>query len=164
MDKNINPVQDQAQNQTQTQPLIRNFNSDSIKSAFTPKVITILIGIVVLGVVSGFLVSRTGTLSTSQVKTGTVVNGSSVPAGTVIGSNDTTTFKDTAQGTLKEGGIDGEGAFHLVRPGGDSQNVYLTSSSVDLSQFVGKNIKVWGATQKAQHAGWLMDVGRIQVL
>jgi len=39
----------------------------------------------------------------------------------LYGSNDTKTFKDTAEGTLKEGGIDGEGAFHLERPGGDSQ-------------------------------------------
>ena len=164
MDKNIDQVQKPVQKPVQAQPLIRNFNSDSIKSAFTSKVIAILIGVVVVGVISGFLFSRMGGLSTSQVKTGTITNGSSAPAGTIIGSNDTTTFKDTAQGTLKEGGIDGEGAFHLVRPGGDSQNVYLTSSSVDLSQFVGKNIKVWGATQKAQHAGWLMDVGRIQIL
>jgi hypothetical protein len=162
MDENID--QAQKQNPAQTQPLIRNFNSDSIKSAFTPKVIGILIGVVVVGVISGFLISRVGTLSTASVKTGAITNGSSVPAGTIIGSNDTTTFKDVTQGTLKEGGIEDEGAFHLVRPGGDSQNVYLTSSSVDLSQFVGKNIKVWGATQKAQHAGWLMDVGRIQVL
>jgi hypothetical protein len=160
MDKNV----EQVQKQVQAQPLIRSFNSDSIKSAFTSKVIAILIGVVVVGVVSGFLVSQVSTLSTKNIKTGTISNGSSVAAGTIVGSNDTATFKDTATGTLKEGGIDGEGAFHLVRPGGDSQNVYLTSSSVDLSQFVGKSIKVWGATQKAQHAGWLMDVGRIQVL
>jgi hypothetical protein len=91
-------------------------------------------------------------------------NSTSVSKGTTVGSNDTNTFKDTAEGTLKQGGIDGEGAFHLVRSGGDSQNVYLTSSSVDLSKFVDKKIKVWGQTQKAQHAGWLMDVGRIEVL
>jgi len=164
MDKNIDPVQTQAQTETPAQPLIRNFNSDSIKSAFTPKVIAVLIGVVVVGVLSGFLLSRTGTLSINQVKTGTISNGSSVPAGTIIGSNDTAAFKDSTTGTLKEGGIEGEGAFHLVRPGGDSQNVYLTSSSVDLSKFIGRKITVWGATQKAQHAGWLMDVGRIQVL
>ena len=160
MDKNI----EQAKKQTQAQPLIRNFNSDSIKSAFTPRVVAILIGVVIVGVISGFLVSRSGSLSMQAVKTGTAASGSSATAGTIIGSSDTTTFKDIAQGTLKAGGIDGEGAFHLVRPGGDSQNVYLTSSSVDLSQFVGKSIKVWGATQTAQHAGWLMDVGRIQIL
>jgi hypothetical protein len=118
----------------------------------------------VVGIISGFLISQFSSISTKNINTGTITNGSSVSAGTIIGSNDTTTFKDVAQGALREGGIDGEGAYHLVRPGGDSQNVYLTSSSVDLSKFVGKNIKVWGATQTAQHAGWLMDVGRIQVL
>lgn len=164
MDKNIDQVQKPNPNPVQTQPLIRNFNVDSLKSAFTPKILAILLGVVVVGVISGFLLSQVGTLSTKNIKTGTVSGGSSVAVGTIIGSNDTTTFKDTAQGTLKEGGIDGEGAYHLVRPGGDSQNVYLTSSSVDLSQFVGKNIKVWGQTQAAQHAGWLMDVGRIQIL
>jgi len=154
---------DQVQKPAQTQPLIRNFNQDSLKSAFTPKVMAILVGVAVLAVISGFFASRAGTLSAGQVKTGATVNGSSVATGTIIGSNDTTTFKDMAQGTLKEGGINGEGAFHLVRPGGDSQNVYLTSGTVDLSKFIDKKIKVWGQTQKAQYAGWLMDVGRIQV-
>ena len=69
-----------------------------------------------------------------------------------------------AEGTLKKGGIQDEGQFHLVRPGGDSQNVYLTSSIVDLSKFVDKKIKVWGQTQKARVAGWLMDVGKVEVL
>ena len=81
-----------------------------------------------------------------------------------MGSNDTKTFKDIAEGDLKTGGIDGEGQFHLQRPGGESQNVYLTSSIVDLSAYVGKKVKIWGETHKAQHAGWLMDVGRLKVL
>ena len=160
MDKNIDQVNKQAQNQ----PLIHNFNSDSLKSAFTPKIVVFLVAVVVVGAISGFLISQFSSISSKNINTGAISNGSSVSKGTIIGSNDTATFKDMAQGTLKEGGIDGEGAYHLVRPGGDSQNVYLTSSSVDLSKFVGKNIKVWGATQTAQHAGWLMDVGRIQVL
>ena len=158
MDKNIDQVKNQ------NQPLIHNFNSDSIKSAFTPKIIGILTVVVIVGIISGYFVSQFGSFSTRNVNTGVITNGSSVASGTILGSHDTSTFKDMAQGTLKEGGIDGEGAFHLVRPGGDSQNVYLTSSSVDLSKFVGRSIKVWGATQTAQHAGWLMDVGRIQVL
>ena len=62
------------------------------------------------------------------------------------------------------GGVDGEGSHHLVRPGGESQNVYLTSSIIDLDQFVGRSVKIWGATFEAQQAGWLMDVGRLQVL
>ena len=40
----------------------------------------------------------------------------------------------------------------------------MTSSVVDLSQFVDRKVKVWGSTQTAQVAGWLMDVGRVEVL
>jgi hypothetical protein len=154
---------EQVKEQNQTQPLIHNFTKESLKSAFTPKVVTLLIAVVMVGVISGYLISSKNN-SVIGGTTGGLVNTASIPKGTIEGSNDTATFKDTAQGTLKEGGIDGEGAFHLVRPGGDSQNVYLTSSIVDLSKFINKNIKVWGQTQKAQHAGWLMDVGRIEVL
>ena len=154
---------EQVKEQNQTQPLIHNFTKESLKSAFTPKVVTLLIAVVMVGVISGYLISSKNNSVIGGI-TGGLVNTSSIPKGTIDGSNDTVTFKDTAQGTLKEGGIDGEGAFHLVRPGGDSQNVYLTSATVDLSKFINKNIKVWGQTQKAQHAGWLMDVGRIEVL
>ncbi|PJB88550.1 hypothetical protein CO083_02310, partial [Candidatus Roizmanbacteria bacterium CG_4_9_14_0_8_um_filter_34_12] len=73
-------------------------------------------------------------------------------------------FKDKTEGLLKEGGIDGEGNFHLERPGGLSQNVYLTSSTIDLSGYIGKKVRVWGATFKGQQAGWLMDVGYIETL
>jgi hypothetical protein len=119
--------------------------------------------VIVVGVVSGYLIAgKNGSISDNAKTSGGA--SSSVAKGTIQGSNDTATFKDIAQGTLKKGGIDGEGAFHLVRPGGDSQNVYLISSIVDLSKFIDKNVKVWGQTQAAQHAGWLMDVGRIEVL
>ncbi len=129
----------------------------------TSKVVMLLILIVLFGIGSGYsLVRYTGGTTGKNVplesKDGTKSTGK------IFGSDDTTTFKDTAEGELEEGGIEGEGQYHLVRPGGDSQNVYMTSSTVDLSQFVGKKIKVWGQTQTAQTAGWLMDVGRVEVL
>jgi len=148
----------------QDKPLIHDFNKENLKSAFTPKVITLLLIVVLVGVISGYFISNKNSGSTGgSTSTGGISSSSSVAKGTILGSNDTKTFKDTAEGTLQVGGIDGEGAFHLVRPGGDSQNVYMTSGTVDLSKFVGKKIKVWGQTQAAQHAGWLMDVGRIEV-
>jgi len=151
-------------NGIQEKPLMHDFNKDNLRSAFTPKVVTLLILVIAVGVISGYLISGKGNPLSVGGNTSAGGNGSSAAKGTVIGSTDTATFKDSVSGTLKEGGIDGEGAFHLVRPGGDSQNVYLTSGIVDLSKFINKNIKVWGQTQKAQHAGWLMDVGRIEVL
>jgi len=97
-------------------------------------------------------------------KKGKTSNVSSVKAEKTVGIADKKTFKDQAEGILKEGGIDGEGSFHLERPGGESQNVYLTSTTVDLSQYIGKKVRVWGETFAAEKAGWLMDVGLLEIL
>lgn len=76
---------------------------------------------------------------------------------------DKKTFKDNSSGILREGGMEGEGNFHIERPGGKSQNVYLTSSTVDLSKYVGKKVRVWGQTFQGNKAGWLMDVGLVEI-
>jgi hypothetical protein len=167
MEKTKNDLEQTIEEKQTQKPLIHNFNkvdTQSLKSAFTPKVMAILVVVIIVGIVSGFLLSGRSSSSTSTAGLGSILSGNSASKGTVVGSNDTSTFKDTAEGILRVGGIDGEGAFHLERSGGDSQNVYLTSAIVDLSKYVGKKIKVWGQTQKAQTAGWLMDVGRIEVL
>lgn len=87
-----------------------------------------------------------------------------VKAGDIFGVKDEQTFKDSAQGYLEIGGINGEGSHKIIRPGGDSQTVYLTSSITDLDKFDKMEVKVWGETFKGQNAGWLMDVGRIEVI
>ena len=94
----------------------------------------------------------------SQVASGTVTEGQ------VFGVNDADTFKDSAEGFLQKGGIDGEGSHQLLRQGGPSQTVYLTSSVTDLDKFENMEIKVSGETFKGQKAGWLMDVGRVEIL
>ncbi len=141
--------------------LLHDFKSSGDASFFSTKRLIIAALAILLGIGSGFVLSQNGTKgSTTVSKNGAT----STEKGSIVGSVDSKTFKDTAEGVLQQGGIDGEGQYHLVRPGGDSQNVYLTSSIVDLSQFVEKKIKVWGETQKAQSAGWLMDVGKVEVL
>jgi len=45
---------------------------------------------------------------------------------------------------IQKGGSDSEGTHQLIRDGGPSQTVYLVSSVVDMDQFVGKKVKVWG--------------------
>ncbi|MDO8461071.1 MAG: hypothetical protein Q7S38_01370 [bacterium] len=132
-------------------------------SLFSRKIILVLLIVVLVGVSSGYLISR-NMGGTNLGSTGEGVSGSSISKGIVVGSNDSKIFKDAAEGVLKKGGINGEGQYHLVRPGGDSQKVYLISSIVDLSKFLDRKIKVWGETQTAQTAGWLMDVGRVEVL
>ena len=56
-----------------------------------------------------------------------------------------------------------EGTFHLVREGGASKNVYLTSSVVDLAKFVDKKVQIWGQTLASKKVGWLMDVAKIKI-
>lgn len=87
-----------------------------------------------------------------------------IQKGDVFGMQDSDIFGDTAQGYLEIGGINGEGSHRLLRPGGDSQTVYLTSSVTDLDALAGAEVKVWGETYKGQKAGWLMDVGKVEVL
>ncbi|MDR0462962.1 MAG: hypothetical protein LBG64_01955 [Pseudomonadales bacterium] len=84
--------------------------------------------------------------------------------GDVFGSANEDIFVDSAQGFLAEGGINGEGSHHLLRPGGNSQTVYIASSVTDLDSFIGMEVRVWGETHRGQAAGWFMDVGRVQVV
>ena len=122
---------------------------------------------VALGVGSGFLVAQlslaTGVVD-KKVEVAELQEDAEITKGLVVGANDKRQFPDEAEGVLVEGGIDGEGTHHLERPGGVSQNVYLTSSNVDLQKFVGRNVKVDGKTFSAEKAGWLMDVGQLEVL
>lgn len=159
---------------TQEQPTM--INSDPTEKVFhglssqnkssSPLVLVLLTIVVILfGVGIGFLISKSKTSITSKTATVTNSNGQVIiQKGAVYGSNDTKIFPDSTVGVLNNGGIDGEGQYHLVRPGGDGQNVYLTSALVDLSSFINRKIKVNGQTQKAKKAGWLMDVGRVEVL
>lgn len=147
--------------ESESTPVMHSFAEKHTYSS--TKMILILVVVALLGVGAGYGLSKfTEKTGTSIVPA--ALNPNAPQKGKSYGSGDEKTFKDTAEGIVKTGGIEGEGQYHLERPGGDSQNVYMTSSSVDLSQFIGKKVKVWGQTQKAQKAGWLMDVGKVQVL
>lgn len=145
--------------------LMHNFDLKAVTSKNNwPIVAGVIVGALILGILSGF----GGTLLTSNNSSkSTSSNGASEGSDDSIGSAgilDKETFKDDAEGVLKEGGFEGEGSFHLERPGGISQNVYMTSTTIDLSQFLGKKVRVWGATFETEKAGWLMDVGYIEVI
>lgn len=76
------------------------------------------------------------------------------------------TFRDSAEGTIeKNDELDkyAQGTHKLVRPGGEDQTAFLTSSVLDLDQFVGKKVKVFGETFGSSQVGWLMDVGKVEV-
>lgn len=115
--------------------------------------------VVLIGIGSGYLFSgKKISLQSQPAVPGSKTN--SMEAGIA----DEKTFKDTATGILREGGIKGEGTHHLEREGGDSQNVYLTSTVIDLQSFVGKKVQAWGQTISGKNAGWLMDVGKVKVV
>jgi len=141
--------------------------TSDMKKNLTLTLIVALIA-VVAGIGTGYggykLQAKAGK-STSQ-SSGDIqkVAGNVIQVGDVFGVNDSDTFSDSAQGYLEAGGLDGEGSHRLLRPGGESQTVYLTSSVTDLNPLVGMEVKVSGETFKGQKAGWLMDVGRVEVL
>lgn len=139
-----------------------------------PQVFAIgVVAVVLLGLGTGYVAAamgkgptvvplETSTTDAAGKKTTTAVV-PEVKPGQVFGSKDAGAFKDSVEGVVLPGGIGSEGSHHLVRPGGASQNVYLTSSILDLKMFENAKVKVFGETFKAQKAGWLMDVGRVEV-
>src|ERR1700722_2027642 len=143
------------------QPVMRPISSPK-HGVSSLKVLLVLLLMIILGTGVGygasFFSAKTGTSLVPAA-----LNPNAPTKGKIYGNGDTSIFKDTAEGVLQNGGDQGDGEYHLVRTGGPSQYVYLTSSTLDLSQFVGSKIKVWGQTKSAQHAGWLMDVGRVEV-
>lgn len=151
-------------NASQDEPRLKGLaDMPLLKGVVLPALV--IVAVVVAGVGTGWFISSGKVAGVSTTSGVTVAPGAEVKkGGTEAGLSDTATFRDSAQGVLEEGGIDGEGTHHLARDGGPSQNVYLTSSVVDLDQFTGKKVEVWGETFAAKKAGWLMDVGRIKVI
>lgn len=118
--------------------------------------------VLVAGMVSGFLLAGTGS---SAAKVATTATGKdAVKTDNEVGIKDDATFGDEATGVIEAGGLNGEGTHKLIREGGPTKTAYLISSIVDLDQFVGKKVQVFGQTLKAQKVGWLMDVGRVKLL
>lgn len=115
---------------------------------------------VVLGVITGYVIAGKN-------------SGQQVSAGLTLGApktaqSDNRTFRDFADGILRKKPEPAdpseytEGTHFLERAG--AVPVALTSSVVDLSQYEGKKVKVYGETQKALKEGWLMDVGKVEEL
>jgi len=143
--------------------LIHPFGEEANRDPFPIKVMGGVVFLAIfLGIGSGYIGARLTAKNVVSVKNGT--SEKSVAAEKAVGKVDKSTFKDKATGFLREGGIDGEGNFHLERPGGKSQNIYLTSTTIDLSKYIGRKLTVWGQTFKARKAGWLMDVGYIEIV
>lgn len=122
----------------------------------TKLLIGVTIAAVVLGGVTGYILSNKNISSPGSIPTGAAKTA----------QQDTRTFKDFAEGVIKtrpqpsDPGEYVEGTHVLEREG--AVPVALTSSVVDLSKYEGKKVKVYGETQKALKEGWLMDVGKVE--
>ena len=121
--------------------------------------LTIVISAVVLGVLSGYIISQKGGIMQSPGTSGNTTASVKDP------TQDTKTFKDFAEGTIKAKPQPSDGEYtegtHILQREG-AVPVALTSSVVDLSKYEGKKVKVYGETQKALKEGWLMDVGKVE--
>lgn len=135
----------------------------------TISLIVVSLLITILGIGSGYFLALNkagltgGKIGFPQTTLQREVSQGEIKAGVKVGIADERTFKDSAEGILEKGGIEGEGSHHIKRPGGDSQTIYITSSVIDLDQFNGRKVKVWGETFSGQKAGWFMDVGKLEV-
>ena len=146
--------------------LIHDLPIESVQQDMSMKKAFGIFGLfIVAGLVTGFVVSyvSNGLVGSSQSANSKAIGSSDVVQSEGIA--DKKTFKDSAEGILREGGHEsGEGSFHLERKGGDDQTAYLTSSTVDLSKYVGKKVRVHGETFSSEQVAWLMDVGYVEVI
>ena len=153
-----------------------NLNETKPNIILRPKIPKSIIAIVVVvGLTSGFWLSRLMPLSSSSdkaliestkndaVSTDQISDSDQLEAGVVYG-NSSAIFSDSAQGVVIAGDINGVGTHILVREGGDSQRASLTSSTVDLDLFIDKKVLVKGQTNDSQKTGWLLDVGNIKII
>ena len=137
-------------------PVVSNLPKSGIKKVW-PYIVGAFL-VVLVGIGTAWTISG----RTTGGKSSAVVPGAKVSS-TEAGVLDPKVKYDTAQGILQEGGIGNEGTFHLVREGGPSKYVYLTSSMVDLRNFIDKKIEIWGQTLASKKAGWLMDVAKVKI-
>jgi len=124
-----------------------------------------IIVVLFLGILSGYFLARKSSGKSVLLSGGGKTNQKfNYSKGQEFGIIKNLMAKDTATGIIESGGLDGEGTHHLVREGGPSQTVYLTSSALDLDRFTGQKVQIWGETNKLQKAGWFMDVLKIKIL
>ncbi len=155
-------VEEKTVSQKKETPLVKELEPmQETRVTVSLPLIIIALAIIASGVFTGYALAGSG----RRVSSGVQGDGNKSVEGTkIVGSKDVAAFKDSVEGVMREGGVDGEGSHHLERAGGPSQDVYLTSSVISLDDYIGKKVKVWGETFAAQKAGWFMDVGRLELL
>lgn len=155
MDPTLNPT-----NPSKLHPILRAIPPRSSLAKFVPALVVLVI--LAAGLGTGLVISsrqKSASLSSSQVA------GEDLPE--EVRESFAQTFRDEAEGVIeKNDDLDkyAQGPWKLIRPGGESQTAYLTSSVFDLDEYIGKKVKVYGESFSSGQVGWLMDVGKVEVL
>lgn len=161
---NLKRINLDSQDQATPQQPINNQYTAPKTTTMSNKILPFLI-VVILGVGTGFIghsLFPWNAGANGQSANNMTGDAAGLKVGDVIGIDDENA-NDEAVGVIQAGGFEGEGSHHLLRPGGADQTVYLTSSVVDLDQFVGHKVTIWGETFSAQKAGWLMDITKVKL-
>ena len=129
-------------------------------SKFVPMIILLIL--ISAGVFSGLILSSRSknlAIQQSSIVDDANLNPEQKQAAQVV-------TRDSAEGTIEKNDDyeeTAQGQWKLIRAGGESQTAYLTSSYIDLDQFVGKKVKVFGETLGTDKVAWLMDVAKVEV-
>lgn len=117
---------------------------------------------IALGIITGVLVGGESYFTRVTYKD---VSGKLVvlASGQEVGVNDKKSTRDNAIGLLVKSDDSIKGTHKLMR-GADALTVYLTSSTMDLGQFAGRGVQVWGETFQRKGIGWFMDVTKLKVI
>lgn len=142
--------------------IVQDFSPKKTKTVSSKVIVPVFIFVVIVaGILTGYVLAGRGGTGGSLGTDNPLTSNEAKD----VGINDNKKFPDQATGVLEAGGgTDGEGTHKLIREGGPSQTAYLTSSVVDLDQFIGKKVQIWGATLNSRKVSWLMDVGRVKVI
>ena len=162
----------QSSNQNQTQQQSKPQTSGSGTQPIEPiksgkplaKLLPFLLFIVIIGagIVTGLVLSS---INKAQSQSGDILSEEDLSP--EIKQNFSQTFKDEAEGIVEKNDDFekyAQGPWKLIRTGGESQTAYLTSSVMDLDEFIGKKVKVYGETFGSDQVSWLMDVGKVEVI
>ena len=125
--------------------------------------VVIIILIITIGVISGLVMSSVNKAKNLQ-SSGVQDPENLSPE---VKESFAQTFRDESEGIIeKNDQLDkyAQGTHKLIRPGGESQTAYLTSSVLDLDTYLGKKVKIFGETFGSSQVGWLMDVGKVEIL
>ena len=148
--------------QREVEPITQPLNKKSSASKINKVIPLILILLIIAaGAISGLFLSSTGRKDES--KSAVSEQEELTPE---VQQSFNQTLRDKAEGKIeKNDELDksAQGTHKLIRPGGEAQTAYITSTVLDLDEYVGKNVKVFGETFGSSQVGWLMDVGKVEV-